>query len=325
MRALWLADVLRAAGLTVVEHSGWRERGFQPWEPRYGIVHATAAPRSQPDADQVRIVRDGHKSLAGPIANCCVDRTGRWHVLASGRCNTALTGWGGPAAGLGNTNLLGVEACNDNGLHQPPEVWPAGQYEAYARGWAAICRRLGWPASRVVGHKEHQPGDKSDPLFSMGSFRARVAALIKEDDDVDLKDMVELGSWIPKRWPSGGTADGKLQVETILGSGYGHARAANEQSAEAVALAKTATAALAKVQAEQAQLSTQLAGLTAAFQALAAGGTSVDTTAVLTAVGQLADGLGGRIAALEQALSAAEEERDALRARLADAYAPAEG
>lgn len=178
MRLLWLADVLREAGLSVVEHSGWKTRGWSDWSPRYGIVHATAAPRSQSDATQVAIVRDGHSTLQGPIANCCVDRDGRWHVLASGRCNTARPGWGGPASGLGNTHLLGVEAANDN----RSERWSGQQYEAYARGWAAICRRMGWPASHAIGHKEHQPGDKSDPTFSMGSFRARVAGYMEEDD-----------------------------------------------------------------------------------------------------------------------------------------------
>jgi hypothetical protein len=177
MRALWLVDVLVDAGLQVVPHIGWQTRGWEPWAPQYGIVHATAAPATQADEDQVRIVRDGHSTLAGPIANCCVDRTGRWHVLASGRCNTALTGWAGPAAGLGNTNLLGVEACNDNRT----EPWPAVQYEAYARGWAAICTRMGWPADQLVGHKEHQPGDKSDPTFGMNTFRNRVAWLIEGD------------------------------------------------------------------------------------------------------------------------------------------------
>lgn len=187
MRVLWLADVLTAAGLDVVQHDGWRTRGFEPWSPRYGIVHATAAPRTQPDSTQIAIVRDGHKGLAGPIANAVVDRSGRWHVVASGRCNTAKTGWAGPAAGLGNTHLLGVEACNDN----VSEPWPAAQYEAYVVGWAAICGRMDWDAGKCVGHREHQPGDKSDPTFSMDAFRHRVAAVM--GDDVSAQEVWEYG------------------------------------------------------------------------------------------------------------------------------------
>lgn len=175
MAILWLADVLRAGGLTVVEHAGWQTRAADgSWTPTFGVVHATAAPASQADDTQVRIVRDGREGLPGPIANACVDRLGRWHVLAAGRCNTTLVGTAGPYEGLGNSYALGIEACNDN-LGEP---WPPVQYHAYAAGWAAICRRLGWAASRLVGHKEHTPGRKSDPTFDMTQFRAVVAARI---------------------------------------------------------------------------------------------------------------------------------------------------
>jgi hypothetical protein len=182
MAITWLADVLRGAGLTVVEHAGWKTRAIDgDWSPRYGIVHATAAPRSQSDTDQIRIVRDGRTGLRGPIANACVDRAGRWHVLAAGRCNTTIEGTAGPYQGLGNTYALGVEACNDN----VDEPWLAVQYDSYVRGWAAIARKLGWTPERLRGHKEHTPGHKTDPTFNMTAFRGRVAAVLAgEDNDV---------------------------------------------------------------------------------------------------------------------------------------------
>lgn len=179
MAITWLADVLRDAGLTVVEHSGWKARTVGGiWEPRFGIVHATAAPRSQDDDVQVRVVRDGREDLRGPIANACVDRSGRWHVLAAGRCNTTLAGTAGPYEGQGNTHALGVEACNDN----RDEPWPAVQYDSYVRGWAAIAKRLGWSPDRLRGHKEHTPGRKTDPTFSMSRFRTDVQTTLEEDD-----------------------------------------------------------------------------------------------------------------------------------------------
>jgi hypothetical protein len=233
MRALWLVDVLVDAGLDVLPHIGWQTRGWEPWAPQYGIVHATAAPATQADEDQVRIVRDGHSTLAGPIANACVDRAGRWHVLASGRCNTALTGWAGPAVGLGNTNLLGVEACNDNRT----EPWPAAQYDAYAAGWAAICTRLGWSAGRLVGHKEHQPGDKSDPTFRMDAFRNRVAELIEGDDDMEPRDV-----WVERLAPDAtvlraypGIRDDGYLARTWVQYGYRWARVAADRTAELAA------------------------------------------------------------------------------------------
>lgn len=179
MRITWLADVLRAAGLEVVEHAGWETRERPGvWEPKFLVVHATAAPAGQADETQVRIVRDGRSDLNGPIANACIDRQGRWHVLAAGRCNTTLAGTAGPFKGLGNTGALGIEACNDN----RGGPWPDVQYRSYVAGVAAICRRLGWSETRVVGHREHTPGHKTDPTFGMQAFRAQVREAIEEDD-----------------------------------------------------------------------------------------------------------------------------------------------
>jgi hypothetical protein len=186
----WLADVLRSNGLTVVEHAGWQTRTVGgTWTPQFGIVHATAAPSSQSDTDQIRIVRDGRSDLDGPIANACVDRAGRWHVLAAGRCNTTIAGTAGPYEGKGNTYALGVEACHNN---LAGTAWPDAQYDAYVRGWAAIARRLGWTTERLRGHKEHTPGHKTDPTFDMGLFRRRVAAVLAgEDNDVGTLEGVQ--------------------------------------------------------------------------------------------------------------------------------------
>jgi hypothetical protein len=188
VRITWLADVLRAAGLQVVEHPGWKTRERPgDWSPRFLVAHATAAPASQSDATQVRIVRDGRADLNGPIANACIDRQGRWHVLAAGRCNTTVPGTVGPFAGQGNSHALGIEACNDN----RGEAWPPRQYESYVTGVAAICRRMGWPESRIVGHREHTPGHKTDPTFGMNAFRALVRERI-EGDDMTRDEMLAL-------------------------------------------------------------------------------------------------------------------------------------
>lgn len=212
MRLLWLADVLRAAGLTVVEHAGWQNRAAAgSWSPTYGVVHATAAPRSQADDVQARIVRDGRPGLPGPIAVACVDRAGRWHVLAAGRCNTTLVGTAGPFAGQGNTSAIGVEACNDN----VTEPWPDVQYDAYVRGWAAICRRLGWAAGRLVGHKEHTPGHKTDPTFNMTNFRTAVTRAM--EDDVNITDRVPWpNSKIRARMVAAGWNPAGLTISELL-------------------------------------------------------------------------------------------------------------
>lgn len=53
----------------------------------------------------------------------------------------------------------------------------------------------------------------------------------QQEDDVELDDEVTVQPWITKRWPDESLADGKISVNAALGSGYGHSRAANEQSA----------------------------------------------------------------------------------------------
>lgn len=179
MRLLWLPAVLRAAGLTVHEVSGWKTRGGDQWGPIRGLTcHHTAGSRTSTDAGEIRTLVQGSKSAPAPIAQLYLSRTGAWHVVASGICWHNLTGWGGPNRGHGNSTLIGVEAQHSGG----DEPWTSRQYDSYVTGVAAIMRHLKLPAARVAGHKEHQPGAKNDPTFNMNSFRDRVAAAIKGDD-----------------------------------------------------------------------------------------------------------------------------------------------
>lgn len=181
-RQLWLADVLRAAGLKVVEESGWKTRSAaededaSDYSPRGVIIHETRGSATSTDAAEIGVLINGRVGLSGPIAQLYLSRTGVWHVIAAGLCHHVKTGWGGPFAGLGNSRLLGIEA-----QHGEAEDWASKpvQYAAYVAGVAAILRHTGWPAP--VGHKEHQPGDKPDPEFSMPAFRAAVAAEMEED------------------------------------------------------------------------------------------------------------------------------------------------
>lgn len=173
-RLLWLPGVLRAAGLTVHEQSGWTTRGSDSFDPYGLIVHATAG-RLSVDSD-IRVLLTGSATAPAPIAQLFLARSGEWWVIASGRCNHALTGRAGLLRNLGNSRLIGIEAANDN----RSEPWPKAQYDSYVRGVAAICRHLGWdPLKRVSGHKEHQPPpDKFDPTFDMHAFRAHVKAAL---------------------------------------------------------------------------------------------------------------------------------------------------
>jgi hypothetical protein len=180
-RQTWLADVLRGAGLKVVEVRGWKTRGSESFHPIGVTWHATAGSRQSTAQGEVNVILNGSTSAPPPIAQLMLYRDGTFYVCAAGRCNHNKVGWGGPNEGLGNSDLLGIEMANDN----KGEPWSAAQVDAVRRGTAAICKHLGIdPLRRLAAHFEHQPGAKTDPFgFKMNAERTRVAALVKGEDD----------------------------------------------------------------------------------------------------------------------------------------------
>lgn len=186
---LWMADVLRAAGLRVVEVDGWRTRGRYDdsgtplsFDPIGLIAHETRGSATSSVSGEINVMINGREGLSGPIAHWLLARDGVWHVVNSGRSNHVLTGWAGIFKGYGNSRLMGIEA-----QHAAGEPWTQVQYDSYVRGAAAICKHKGW---QVGGHKEHQPyppppgetSTKTDPAFDMNQFRAAVAAALSGDD-----------------------------------------------------------------------------------------------------------------------------------------------
>lgn len=169
-RALWLADALRAEGVTVTEHPGWRERGGATFSPKGVICHHTAGP-ARGDAPSLGTCINGRPGLPGPLCQIVLARSGTAIVIASGKANHA--GAGGWRGLTGNTSVLGIEAEN-TGQGEP---WPGVQYDAYVRIVAALCRRAGIPVGMVCGHKEWAPTRKIDPRgIDMTGFRHAVAA-----------------------------------------------------------------------------------------------------------------------------------------------------
>ena len=170
---------LRAAGLTVVEVDGWRDRGRPAstggFDPVGVLAHHTATSRASRDVDVVRLLVNGRSDLPGPLCQLGLDRDGVVHVIASGRANHAgkAKASGTVAAGDGNELYIGIEAFND-GRGEP---WPKVQYDAYVLLCATLCREVtGNSVNTVRGHKETSVTGKIDPTFDMSEFRNRVAA-----------------------------------------------------------------------------------------------------------------------------------------------------
>jgi N-acetyl-anhydromuramyl-L-alanine amidase AmpD len=120
--------------------------------------------------------KNGKPGLPGPLAQLCLGRDGTFIVVAAGRCNHAGNGnWQGLSTG--NTSFIGIEAEN-TGLENDP--WPSIQLEAYARGVAAILKKIKADAIMCCGHREYAlpQGRKPDPSFDMVAFRRQVAAIM---------------------------------------------------------------------------------------------------------------------------------------------------
>ncbi|WP_432147191.1 peptidoglycan-binding protein [Streptomyces sp. bgisy029] len=190
-----LLAALRAEGVTVVEHPGWRthHRNHKgAWGPVNGVmIHHTVSSGS---AASVALCRDGYAALPGPLCHGVIDKAGTVHLISAGRANHA--GGGDPAvlrrvvaedygdrppaprahdgsAGAvdGNARFYGFECVN---LGDGKDPWPAAQLEAIERASAALCRAHGWSARSVIGHAEWSAA-KIDPRgFTMPSMRTRV-------------------------------------------------------------------------------------------------------------------------------------------------------
>lgn len=168
MRATWLPDVLRAAGLTVVELPGWKGRGKELTAINGVVAHHTATGTNWTDTRVDALLRDGRADLPGPLAQLGLDRAGRYRLVADGRANHNGYGTWGNAS-------IGIEAYNDG----KGEPWPAVQLDAYQRGAAAILAHLGLPAAKVLAHRETDPRRKPDPVgIDMAAFRRAVAGHI---------------------------------------------------------------------------------------------------------------------------------------------------
>lgn len=171
-----LPEILRDAGLKVVEVDGWRGRGRPgAFSPVGVLCHHTATRKSSSDAAVVRLLRVGRSDLPGPLSQIGLARDGTVYLIAAGRANHAgrAKASGTVAAGDGNELYVGIEAFND-GVGEP---WPIVQRDAYELLCAVLSVKVtGNSVNTVRGHKETSVTGKIDPRFSMPAFREAVGA-----------------------------------------------------------------------------------------------------------------------------------------------------
>ena len=170
---VWLADVLRAEGLTVVEYPGWRDRGHGDFGNIWGVIaHHTG---NNPPGNNPGYIAN-HPSL-GLCSQLHLSRDGVFTVCGVGVAWHAGEGsYPGLPANDANNRTIGIEAEN-NGT----EGWGPKQYDAYVKGVAAILRKLGYDSSHAIGHKEWAGAaqGKWDPGgMDMNRFRADIQSQI---------------------------------------------------------------------------------------------------------------------------------------------------
>lgn len=185
MRADWLGGVLHDAGLRIVEHDGWRQRGHGDFTDLRAVVwHHDASPVGPSPGVPGFMLRNWETASA----NCWVALDGTWHLLAAGVAYHAGRVLPGKP---GNKQSIGVETDHTTG-----EAW-SGVFllDSLRRGTAAILAHLDEDDDGLEFHKTIclPPGRKTDPDgLSLTEERRAVCLLLhptqhpQEDPDVAL-------------------------------------------------------------------------------------------------------------------------------------------
>lgn len=179
MRATWLADVLRAAGVPVVEMQGWKTLGNGELVRVDAVTwhHDGSPPGASPNVPNY-IRNEVISGRSG--ANIWVGLDGTWHLIAAGKTYHAGAVLDGKP---GNETSVGIETDHTTG-----ETWSGVELLQSLRvGTAAVLNHLSKsPAVALEFHKTvcDPPGRKTDPDgLDISTERAAVAALMSQGDD----------------------------------------------------------------------------------------------------------------------------------------------
>lgn len=167
-----MADVIRAAGVPVVEQDGWKSRarssgGYssgRPWCVMWHHTASSATATAKGDTDYMSFNAD-----TKPIANIMMARDGAAWVLAAGATNTNGKGVarkfskGTVPADSMNTYAIGMEIQN-TGVGQ---AYSPACIDNCFKVSIALCRAYGLQPDDVDQHVDYSPGRKIDPATAL--------------------------------------------------------------------------------------------------------------------------------------------------------------
>lgn len=186
------------------------------------------------------------------------------------------TNYQADAQAAGNDNCISIETA-DSGPGFPSwsgsdvPAWNTRQIDAIIKLVRWLCDTHDIPKRRVpdsgdrrrgIGYHRQgvDPWRKDDTERWSSSYgkvcpgTRRIAQLKNviiprlNGDDMQLSDQVKLNDWMVERWGNKpGIADGEITVRTALGSGYGHARVARENTVQILVQLKAQQATIDKL------------------------------------------------------------------------------
>lgn len=178
-----LANIARTTGRRVVEVPGWRTRGRSAMTAVEGIMwhHTATSSRASGDYPTLRVVRDGHGALPGPLCHYGIGRSGTIYVVAAGRANHAGSVY---ETWQQNSRCIGVEVEGDG-----KSPFNRDQLDTISALGAALHKsRYGIPVERNTTHKEagYRHYRKTDPLgVTSGSVQAAVRGVLAAPTRLD--------------------------------------------------------------------------------------------------------------------------------------------
>lgn len=232
----WLADEFRAAGLTVIEVEGWKNRGRPAstgyFDPTEGVtVHhdgATSSPSNPSPA--LRVLIEGRPDLPGPLCQWSVRHDGVVVVIAAGRANHAgRVGKALSYAALGedgNAIFLGDEVAT-NGTQALTDA----QIRSIAITNRVVLDHFRNPVERVHRHADISGSGKWDiGNRTTQQLRVDVEELGQEDDMSWSEEIPVIG------------VDKSIAARNMLQQAHNRAGVARQKAASAEAFARRAEA-----------------------------------------------------------------------------------